>query len=62
VLTTNEQVRSWILSAAQIGMVPFQAFGVPDESGWYRLSVGAVSEKQIAEAMPRLEAALQTLK
>jgi aspartate aminotransferase len=60
-LTTNEQVRAWILSAAQIGMVPFQAFGVPDESGWYRLSVGAVSEKQIADAMPRLEAALATL-
>ncbi len=60
-LTTNEQVRSWILTAAQIGVVPFQAFGVPDESGWFRLSVGAVSEAQIAEAMPRLEAALATL-
>ena len=61
VLNTNEQVRAWILSAAQIGIVPFQAFGVPDDSGWYRLSVGAVSEAQIAEAMPRLEAALGTL-
>jgi aspartate aminotransferase len=61
VLTTNEEVRAWILSAAAIGVVPFQAFGVPEESGWYRLSVGAVSEAQIAEAMPRLEAALCTL-
>jgi aspartate aminotransferase len=61
VLATNEQVRAWILAAAQIGMVPFQAFGVPDESGWFRLSVGAVSEAQIAEAVPRLEAALLTL-
>jgi aspartate aminotransferase len=61
VLTTNEQVRGWILAAAQIGVVPFQAFGVPDESGWFRLSVGAVSEAQIAEAMPRLEAALAAL-
>jgi len=26
---------------AQIGIVNFQAFGVPDESGWFRLSVGA---------------------
>ena len=58
---TNEDVRAWILSSSDIGVVPFQAFGVPDESGWFRLSVGAASEKQIREAMPRLEAALATL-
>jgi aspartate aminotransferase len=61
VLNTNEEVRAWILAAAQIGIIPFQAFGVPDDAGWFRLSVGAVSEAQIAEAMPRLEAALATL-
>lgn len=61
VLRTNEDVRAWILASAQIGIVPFQAFGVPEESGWFRLSVGAVSESQIADAMPRLEAALATL-
>jgi aspartate aminotransferase len=61
VLSTNEDVRAWILAAAQIGIVPFQAFGVPDDGGWFRLSVGAESEAQISEAMPRLEAALATL-
>ncbi|MFI5244263.1 MAG: pyridoxal phosphate-dependent aminotransferase, partial [Gemmatimonadales bacterium] len=61
VLKTNEEVRAWVLAAARIGIVPFQAFGVPDDGGWFRLSVGAVSEAQIAEAMPRLEAALATL-
>ena len=61
VLRTNEEVRAWILAAARIGVVPFQAFGVPGDDGWFRLSVGAVSEAQIAEAMPRLEAALGTL-
>ena len=61
VLETNEDVRAWILAAAQIGVVPFQAFGVPEDSGWFRLSVGAASEGQIAEAMPRLEAALAAL-
>ena len=60
-LRTNEEVRAWILAAARIGVVPFQAFGVPGDDGWFRLSVGAVSEAQIAEAMPRLEAALGTL-
>jgi aspartate aminotransferase len=61
VLKTNEEVRAWILAAAQIGVVPFQAFGVPEDTGWFRLSIGAVSESQIAAAMPRLEAALSAL-
>jgi aspartate aminotransferase len=61
VLNTNEEVRAWILAAARIGVVPFQAFGVPEDSGWFRLSVGAASEQEIAAAMPRLEAALGTL-
>ncbi len=58
VLSTNEEIRRWILDAARIGVVPFQAFGVPEESGWFRLSVGAVSEAEIAEALPRLQQAL----
>lgn len=62
VLKTNEDVRRWILDTAKIGIVPFQAFGVPEDSGWFRLSVGAASEADIADAMPRLEAALQSLR
>ncbi len=61
VLATNDDVRRWMLEAAQIGMVPFQAFGVPEESGWFRLSVGAASEASITDAMPRLERALEQL-
>lgn len=61
VLKTNEEVRAWNLAAARIGVVPFQAFGVPEDSGWFRLSVGAVSEREMEEAMPRLAAALAQL-
>ncbi len=61
VLSTNEEIRRWILDASQIGVVPFQAFGVPEESGWFRLSVGAVSETDIEAAMPRLHQALKGL-
>lgn len=61
VLKTNEDVRAWILDAARIGVVPFQAFGVPEDNGWFRLSVGAVSEREMMEAMPRLAAALSAL-
>lgn len=60
-LRTNEEIRKYILEAAQIGIVPFQAFGAPDDSGWFRLSIGAVSEADIAEALPRLDAALAAL-
>lgn len=61
VLKTNEEVRAWILAAARVGIVPFQAFGVPEDTGWFRLSVGAVSETEMAEAMPRVAEALATL-
>ena len=64
-LKTNDGVRAWMLSAAAAieGVVPFQRpLRVPEDSGWFRMSVGAVSESQVNEAMPRLEAALTTLK
>jgi aspartate aminotransferase len=60
-LTDDESVRRWLLSEAGIAIVPFQAFGVPRDTGWYRLSVGAVSMEQIGRALPRLEAAIRGL-
>lgn len=60
-LTTNDDVRRWLLEAARMGVVPFQAFGVQEDSGWFRLSVGAASEAAIAAAMTRLEAAFAQL-
>ena len=62
VLKTNEQVRAYLLEAADFAVVPFQAFGVPHDTGWFRLSVGAVSEGEIREAMPRVAKALAALK
>jgi aspartate aminotransferase len=60
-LSSNEEVRRYILDAAGIGIVPFQAFGYPGESGWFRLSVGAVSMRDIQDALPRLGEALRAL-
>ena len=60
-LRTNSDVRRYILEAAGIGMVPFQAFGSSEETGWVRLSVGAVSMADIDAALPRLEEALRRL-
>jgi aspartate aminotransferase len=61
-LATNEGVRRFLLQEAGVAVVPFQAFGSQDEDGWFRLSVGAASEEEIAAALPRLAAALQSLR
>jgi aspartate aminotransferase len=60
-LRGNEDVRRYLLEAAGVAVVPFQAFGVREESGWFRLSVGAVGEAEIEGALSRLEPALQAL-
>jgi aspartate aminotransferase len=54
---TNDDVRRLLLGAG-VGVVPFQAFGFAGDTGWFRLSVGAVSMDEIAAAFPRLRALL----
>jgi aspartate aminotransferase len=60
-LETNESIRRYLLRAAGLAAVQFQAFGSDEESGWFRLSVGAVSLAQIQALVPRLRTALQAL-
>jgi aspartate aminotransferase len=61
VLRTSEDVRRYLLEAAAVGVVPFRAFGVETDDGWFRLSVGAVSLDDIDAALPRIERALGAL-
>jgi aspartate aminotransferase len=61
VLKTNEDVRHYLLDAADFAVVPFQAFGMAGDTGWFRLSVGAVSESEVRAAIPRVAAALRAL-
>ncbi|MCY1017493.1 pyridoxal phosphate-dependent aminotransferase [Pyxidicoccus sp. MSG2] len=58
-LKTNDDIRKLLLEKASFAVVPFQAFGLPADTGWFRLSVGATSVKEIEEALPRVEAALR---
>ncbi|MGZ8456298.1 MAG: pyridoxal phosphate-dependent aminotransferase [Gemmatirosa sp.] len=60
-LRTNEDVREYLLDAAGLGIVPFQAFGLMEDTGWFRMSVGAVSLPEIDAMLPRLRAALDAL-
>ena len=55
---TNEETRKLLLDRAGLAVVPFQAFGLREESGWFRISVGAVSLAEIDAALPRVRAAL----
>ena len=61
-LSTNEEIRRYLLEAAGCGIVPFQAFGAIADDGWFRMSIGAVSLADIAAMFPRLEAALRALR
>jgi aspartate aminotransferase len=54
VIRTNEQIRKHILREAGLAAVPFQAFGLKEETGWFRLSAGAVSVEEIEAMFPRL--------
>jgi aspartate aminotransferase len=56
---TNEEIRRWLLDEAGIAVVPFQAFDLMEESGWFRLSVGAVGLAEIDAALLRLQALLR---
>ena len=58
VLRTNDEVRRYLLEAAGFAVVPFQAFGVREDTGWFRLSVGAVSLAEIERVLPVLRQAI----
>jgi len=57
-LETDDQIRTLLLEHAGVAVVPFQAFGVRGETGWFRLSSGAVSMDEIHALFPRLKSML----
>ena len=59
VVETNEQVRLYLLHEASVAVVPFQAFGLEEETGWFRMSVGAVSTEALQAGMDRLATAIR---
>ncbi len=58
---SNEEVRRLLLDRAGFAVVPFQAFGLKQETGWFRLSAGAVSPEEIEAGLARVREALQSL-
>ena len=60
-LASDEDIRGYLLDEAGFGIVPFQAFGLTEDTGWMRLSVGAVGLDDIEAGLARIEAALRKL-
>ena len=60
-IRTNEDIRALLLKSAGIAVVPFQAFGLEREDGWFRLSVGGVSVAAIEDGMERLAGVLERM-
>lgn len=59
---TNEDIRKFVLDQAGFAIVAFGAFGFKEENGWFRLSVGAVSPKDITSGLARLHEAIRRVK
>ena len=55
-LPTNESWRQLLLERAGLALVAFQAFGLEPDTGWFRMSVGAVSIDDIEQMFPRIRA------
>ncbi|MHB1843531.1 MAG: pyridoxal phosphate-dependent aminotransferase [Deltaproteobacteria bacterium] len=60
-LATDERIRSFLLGEARSAVVPFRAFGSERDTGWFRLSVGAITEAECSEVVVRLERAILRL-
>ena len=58
VFQTNEEIR-YLLLEAGVAVVPFQAFDMPVENGWFRMSVGTCSLSELSLALENIERAIQ---
>lgn len=61
ILTSTKDVTKYILDEAKVAVVPFYAFGAPDESSWYRLSVGTCKLEDVDGIISSLRAAMKKL-
>ncbi len=58
-IETDEALRALLLEEAGVAIVPFASFGYPEDSGWFRFSVGAASTEAIDVALERIRTLLR---
>ena len=61
-LREQKDVTAYLLNEAGLAVVPFYAFGAPENSSWYRLSVGTCKKEEINDMLNALRNALRVLK
>lgn len=61
VLENQSDVTAFLLDEAKLALVPFYAFGAPNNSPWYRLSVGTCKPEEIEPVFDNLRSALHKL-
>ncbi len=61
IISTTEDITSYLLNQAQLAIVPFTAFGCHSRTDWYRISVGTISLEEIPEMLSQLKIALMAL-
>ncbi|MGB0165416.1 MAG: pyridoxal phosphate-dependent aminotransferase [Luteibaculum sp.] len=60
-LQNMQEVTQFLLNEAGLAVVPFYAFGAPEDSPWFRLSVGTAKHEDIKACFEKLENALSKL-
>lgn len=58
-IRTDEDLRSFLLKEAGVGIVPFTAFGLPDGTGWVRFSVGTATPESVDKALTNIRKVLK---
>jgi aspartate aminotransferase len=61
ILQKQKDVTAYLLDEAGLAVVPFYAFGAPEDSSWYRLSIGTCKKEEINDMLKALENALRRL-
>ena len=60
-LNTTDDIQSYLLDEAKIGLVPFHFFGTKKELPWFRISVGTTSIEDAEMASKNIKQAIQDL-
>lgn len=59
-IESDAELVDFLLEEAGCAIVPFSAFGDETNRGWFRFSVGAVSNTDIENVLPRIKRALES--
>jgi aspartate aminotransferase len=61
VISSTQDITAYLLNEAHVAVVPFYAFGASNESDWYRVSVGTLTEAEISGVVESIGRALRAL-